>query len=220
MNNRDNRYSIFTIVVNRGKASSILKDLKKLGVTGGTIVYGYGTLKDELLHFLELYEVEKEILFIIVKNELVDNIYIELEKKYKFNKAHKGIAFSSPISALAGKMGFEPNNKLIEDRGNDMEYEAIFVIVEKHKGEKVVEVAGKYGSKGATIIPGRGSGIHEKGTIFNLIIEPEKEIVLLVVPTDDTNKIIDGIKEELKINEPGEGIIFAIGVNETLGLVE
>lgn len=220
MNNRDDRYSLFTVIVNRGKASAILKDAKSFGVTGGTIVYGFGTARDELLHFLELYEVEKEILFMIVKNEMVKQLFEEIEKKYKLFKPHRGIAFSSPLSALAGKVGFEPNNKMIENRGNEMDYEAIFVVVEKHKGEIVVEVAEKYGSKGATIIHARGSGVHEKGTIFNLVIEPEKEIVLLIVPSEDTNKIIDGIKEELQIDKPGEGIIFAIGVNETAGLVK
>jgi len=218
LDNRDDRYSIFTVIVNRGRASRILKDAKKMGVTGGSIVYGYGSLKDEFLHFLELYEVEKEILFMVIENEMEDILHDKLRKDYSLHKPNRGIAFSAPVTALAGVKGFEANRKLREDGSENMSHEAIFVIVDRHRGEEVVESAEKYGSKGATIIPGRGSGVHEKGTIFNLVIEPEKEIVLLIVEKENTNTIIDGLKEDLKIDEPGEGIIFSMGLNRTSGL--
>lgn len=220
MDNRDDRYSIFTAIVNRGKASKMLKDAKRLGVSGGSIVYGYGTAKDELLHFLELYEIEKEILFMVIENKSEAILHEKLSKKYNLEKENRGIAFSSPITGLAGVKSFIPNKKIREDGRNTMEHEAIFVVVDKHRGEEVIESAEKYGSKGATIIPGRGSGIHEKGTIFNLIIEPEKDIILMVVESENTNKIIDGIKKDLKIDEPGEGIIFAVGITRATGLIK
>ena len=141
MDNRDDRYSVFAAILNRGKASKMLKDAKKMGVSGGSIVYGYGTAKDELLHFLELYEVEKEILFMVIDSSSEDRLHDELAKKYSLDKPYKGIAFSSPLTGLAGVKGFIPNKKIREDGSKDMEHEAIFVVVDKHKGEEVIESA-------------------------------------------------------------------------------
>jgi nitrogen regulatory protein PII len=49
-------------------------------------------------------------------------------------------------------------------------------------------------------------------------IEPEKEIVLIISEEQLTEAIAGSIKEELKIDEPGNGVIFIQEVNKTYGL--
>ncbi|WP_332842404.1 P-II family nitrogen regulator [Paraclostridium sp. AKS81] len=49
-------------------------------------------------------------------------------------------------------------------------------------------------------------------------IEPEKEIVLIISPSNLTDSIVSSIRDELKINEPGNGIIFVQDVNKAYGL--
>ena len=97
-------------------------------------------------------------------------------------------------------------------------YHAITTIVEKGKAEEVIEAATKAGSKGGTIINGRGSGIHETSKLFSMDIEPEKEIVLILSEAEMTQAIVSSIGERLKINEPGNGIIYVQDVNKTYGL--
>ena len=81
-----------------------------------------------------------------------------------------------------------------------------------------MKAANKAGSRGATIINGRGSGIHETSKVFAMEIEPEKEIVLIISPSNLTDSIVSSIRDELKINEPGNGIIFVQDVNKAYGL--
>lgn len=49
-------------------------------------------------------------------------------------------------------------------------------------------------------------------------IEPEKEIVLILSEAESTQKIIDSINSELKIEEPGNGIIIVQNVSKTYGI--
>lgn len=42
-----------------------------------------------------------------------------------------------------------------------MEYEALYVIVDKANADKVIEISQKEGEKGATVVHGRGSGIQK-----------------------------------------------------------
>lgn len=81
-----------------------------------------------------------------------------------------------------------------------------------------MEAATKAGSRGGTIINARGSGIHETHTLFAMAIEPEKEIVLILSENNTTEAIVAAIRQELRVDEPGNGIIFVLDVNETYGL--
>ena len=72
---------------------------------------------------------------------------------------------------------------------------------------------------GGTIINARGSGIHETATFLNMEIEPEKEIVLMLISTASYGNIITALRDRMKIDEPGQGILFVQDVKETYGLV-
>jgi nitrogen regulatory protein PII len=90
--------------------------------------------------------------------------------------------------------------------------------VDRGKAEDVIDAATKAGSKGGTIINARGSGIHETSKLFSMDIEPEKEIVIILSEVESTEKIVSSIRSHLKIDEPGNGIIFIQDVNKTYGI--
>lgn len=97
-------------------------------------------------------------------------------------------------------------------------YKAIFTIVEKGRAEDVIDAAAQAGSKGGTILNARGSGIHETSKLFSMEIEPEKEVVLILAEVDATEAIAASIRDSLKIEEPGNGIIFIQDVSSVYGI--
>lgn len=210
--------SVIVSVLKRGKASKVLHTLKNNGVSGGTIVYGEGTASNEFLKLIDYDHIHKEILFSVIKRSDEERLLSVLDKKFNFEKKNSGILFVIPLKEVITN---KSRSKRVDTKeSNDMDYEVIFVVVDNHRGEEVVEIANKYGSKGATIIHARGSGVHEKGSVFNITIEPEKEVVMLLVKAEMHNQIIDGLGADLKIDEPGNGIIFSAAVSEAIGLVE
>ncbi|MDO5713496.1 MAG: P-II family nitrogen regulator [Tissierellia bacterium] len=210
--------SLFFVIVDRGKASTVLKEAKKHGVTGGTIFYGMGTVRDSILHFLEINEVRKEVLLMVVSQETEITLHKHLTDTFSFQKPGKGICFSSPINQCYGTSQIMDSPG--ERSGKPMEYQAIFAIVDNHKGTIVVDAAQNAGAKGATIIHARGSGVHEKTSFFNFNIEPEKEIVLILIQKNKTEEILAGIKKEIDIEQPGTGILFTLDVSNASGLVD
>jgi nitrogen regulatory protein PII len=83
----------------------------------------------------------------------------------------------------------------------------------------VVESAIKSGASGATVMFGRGMGIHETQKLFGVCIEPEKEVVLCVVPRTIENKVLEEIVKRSELNKPGMGIAFVIPVEKVFGVV-
>jgi nitrogen regulatory protein PII len=97
-------------------------------------------------------------------------------------------------------------------------YNAIFTIVDKGMAESVIDAAVLAGSKGGTIINARGAGIHEYCKLLSMDIEPEKEIVMILTETKLTESIASSIRENLKIDDPGNGIMFILDINKAYGL--
>lgn len=69
-----------------------------------------------------------------------------------------------------------------------------------------------------TIINARGSGIHETSKLFSMEIVPVKEVVLIISEKHLTDKLASSISTDLKMSEPGNGIIFIQDVCKTYGL--
>ena len=207
------------VIVNFGLGSKIINKAKQEGIFGGTILLCKGTINNKVLKFFGLTDVRKEM--VLMAGE-TDNVYKALEKpdeEFKFEKPNHGIAFTTSISNILGTRTCKNNN--IKGKGVDnIMYQSITVIVDKGKGEDVMDAATKAGSKGGTIINARGSGIHETSKLFAMEVEPEKEIVIILSKVEDVDKIVSSIKNELKIDEPGKGIIYTQDIKKAYGLYE
>lgn len=94
----------------------------------------------------------------------------------------------------------------------------IVTIVRKGWGSTVLEAAVASGARGGTVLLGRGAGINEKDKIFGMPIEPEKEIVLTVVPAERSDTILEAVVQAGELNEVGRGIAFVLPVDKVAGV--
>jgi len=210
-------FELVCVIVDFGIGSKVLHTAKKHGISGGTVLLGKGTIKNRLLEFFAIDDIRKEIVLMVTNKETAKEALVQLDQKFKFSKPNHGIAFTTDVGHIVGSSSCS-SDEIIESRGGDIMYHAITVIVEKGNAEFVIDAANEAGSKGGTIINARGSGIHETSKLFSMEIEPEKEIVLILSEKDKTEGIVNSIKNKLKIDEPGNGIIFVQNVNQTVGL--
>jgi len=100
----------------------------------------------------------------------------------------------------------------------DGQFDLIVVIVAAGKAEDVLQASRKAGAEGATIVHGRGSGIHEQKKIFNIPIEPEKDIVMILAPEKRVDGILAAIDAAVDLDKPGHGIGFVLPVKRVVGL--
>ncbi|MGF1671386.1 MAG: P-II family nitrogen regulator [Balneolaceae bacterium] len=99
-----------------------------------------------------------------------------------------------------------------------VDFNLIVSIINKGHCGTVIDASRSAGAEGGTIINGRGSGIHEKAKLFSFSIEPEKDIVLTLVPKEITETVLEAIVKAVNLNEPGNGIAFIIEVEKTAGI--
>ena len=94
----------------------------------------------------------------------------------------------------------------------------IVTIVRKGWGSTVLQASVKAGARGGTVLGGRGAGINEQETIFGLSIEPEKEILLTLVPAERVDAILQAIVDAAELDEVGHGIAFVLPVDRVVGV--
>ena len=99
-----------------------------------------------------------------------------------------------------------------------MLFKTIVASVKPDITDKVVDAAKEAGATGATILPGRGTGIHEAKSFFGLTLEPQTDIILLLIEEHLVQGILDAIVQAGEFNKPGTGMAFVLPVEQVVGL--
>lgn len=102
--------------------------------------------------------------------------------------------------------------------GCNIKFELIVTIVNKGYSENVIDAAKKAGAEGGTIMNGRGTGVHENAKLFGIAIEPEKEVVLILIDTKKTETVLSAIFEEVELSKPNKGVAFVLDVEKAVGI--
>lgn len=97
-------------------------------------------------------------------------------------------------------------------------YKCIMAIVNNGFSEEAMEAAKAAGARGGTILHGRGTASKEAEKFFNVAIQPEKEIVMIIANTEQTDAILQSLYRAVGTSTKAQGIVFAIPVDETVGL--
>lgn len=98
------------------------------------------------------------------------------------------------------------------------EYEAIFCIVNSGYSEVVMDEAKKVGARGGTVINARGTASKDAEAFFGVTVEPEKEIVMILVPAKNKDAILNALYENVGLSSAGQGIAFSMPVDGVVGL--
>lgn len=97
-------------------------------------------------------------------------------------------------------------------------HEVIFCIVNAGFSDAVMDAAKEFGAGGGTVIRARGTANTEAEKLFNIVIQPEKELVMILVEREIRDDILHAVYRAVGLNTPGQGIAFSLPVDQVVGL--
>ena len=100
----------------------------------------------------------------------------------------------------------------------DNNYEVVLCIVNAGFTDAVMDAARECGARGGTVLNARGTANQEAEKLFNISIQPEKEIVILLVDKSIKDNVLHSIYTNVGLNSPGQGIAFSLPVEDVVGL--
>ena len=102
---------------------------------------------------------------------------------------------------------------------SDIVYELIVTVVDRGFSERVMDAAKSKGARGCTVLHARGTGSKEAMQFFNITVQQEKDIIIIVAPKDIRSDIMReiAIANSLEGGQ-GTGITFSLPVDSIVGL--
>ena len=103
-----NNHEVIFASVNSGFAEDVMDVARAEGVRGGTILNARGVAREDAAAFFGItIHAEKEILMMVVEKDIRDRVLNAIYKEMGMAKAAQSIAFSLPVSDVAGLVKVE-----------------------------------------------------------------------------------------------------------------
>ena len=185
------------------------------------LLHGHGSADSAMLDYLGLGDNKKIIAVTFAANDAVINLYRIFNNRLSLSQAGTGIAFTVPVSGASGR-AFALNGTNAEKEADaemtEPKHELIITIVDRGGFEAVKEASKAAGARGGTLLHGLGLGGEEAAKFLGISIQPEKDIVLIVVDSEDREHIMQTILDKAGIRTDYRGICFSMPVDSALGL--
>lgn len=97
-------------------------------------------------------------------------------------------------------------------------HEVIFCIVNAGFSDAVMDAAKEAGARGGTILNARGTANKEAERLFHIAIQPEKEIVMILVDSTIKDAVLHSLYKKAGLDTMGQGIAFSLPVDNVVGL--
>ena len=214
-----NNLSMLFLITNISDEKKVINIIKRYNIGFNFLTYGEGTTSSSLLEYFDLNDEQKTIIMSVLPPNIGKKILLEIKKEINVEKHGNGIGFTISLSSSTKYMLDYYKNHEMEDIEMENSNEHLIVtIVNKGYSEKVMTEAKKAGATGGTTISGRGFGENDVVKFLKISIEAEKDIVLILVPTDKKNEVMNKIVENCGLKSPGAGICFSLPVDNVIGL--
>lgn len=225
---------LLVTIVSRNQGSYYTDIFSKHGAALSTTLFAHSMPPIDIMTLLGSESTtRKDMVFTIIrKNDLKDYFDI-IDKRFKVSKASKGIAFTIPLSSVSSivtykyladynkeerTMNKNEEDNIQEEDKTEYKYELIMAIVNKGLTDLVMEAARKKGARGGTISVARGTGNSEMAKYYGVVIQPEKEIVYIVVKKEIKDDVMKAIYDEAGLDSKGQGIIISLPISDTKGM--
>ncbi len=224
-------YLLLTIV-NDGQASSIVKIARNYGASASYVCHGHGTASNDFYEVFGLTHSNKQVVLTPIRSDMYPNIREATLNRFSINDASKGVAALLPISSVIGKNAYrlladervgldaEGAKKLMENVPMKGDFELVVAIVNDSYTDLVMDAAKSAGARGGTILNARGTGNKDIENFFGVVITPEKQIVLIIVPKKIRDDVLSAIYKNVGLNSKGQGIVFSLPASDVLGVAE
>ena len=213
-------------IVERGRGAAMLKLYRSRQVVLHLQCPGTGTATSEIMDILGLGSSEKDMVFSLTTAWGAERLLYDLDKDLRGSTGTTGLVFTVPmngLSNLVANLAAYPleNQKRTNGGEHQMERtENSLIVVACNRGctDDVMVTAKKAGARGGTVIKARLAGLEEMEKAYDLDLQEEKEIVLIVVPTELRNPLMDALNAEHGLRTPSQSVLCSLPIEQIVRL--
>jgi len=217
------RASRITCIINQLLADKVTDYLNKLGVN--VYIENGRTIRENIKprpfglpgNITNLQSTQVSIFRFAVPRENSKSVIDSIINLAELNIHGRGTIFSQDLMEFSKEPPFINLEILKTNSNNSVEINlldklsyVICVLSIPGSGESLAKIALDLGICVPLITSGTGNDIRDQLGLIRITISPEKEIVHLIMPEQDSNNIIRLLAEQAKLDRPGRGFIIKL----------
>ena len=101
---------------------------------------------------------------------------------------------------------------------NKFEHQVVICIVNNGFADEAMDAARDVGARGGTVLSARGTANLEAEKAFQIQIQPEKEMVMILVTDEIKDAVLHALYKSVGTHTPAHGIAFAMPVDNVVGI--
>ena len=211
-------------IIDRNQTRKFISFYKTYGVKTLFSTIGRGTAATDILTYFGLEATQKEVLFTAVTDTVWSSIKKGLQTIMQIDIPGTGIAFVIPMSSIGGKRqlqfltGGQEFTKGEESVMKETKHELLIVIANSGYTDLIMDAARRANAGGGTVVHAKGTGLEGAEKFLGVSLAEEKEMVFIVVKTEDKNTVMSAIMQEAGLDSKARSVIFSLPVSGTAGL--
>ena len=213
---------VVAAVVDVEQVEKVLRIYREEQAPVDFVCMAHGTARTEMLDLLGIGETAKAIVMCMGSRQT--GVRRELEIRYP----GRGIAFAIPITGIglrwhklltAADEEQKEVSRMHETEKNDG-FDVVAVVMERGYTNVAMDAARKAGARGGTVISARGIAENEVKRFFGIEIQAEKEIVFLVVRSDERQQVMTALMQAVGMKTRSHGIVLSMPLSAAIGLAD
>lgn len=222
------RLEYMITIVSTKAADDCIKFFQKQGVQVVLKAIGHGTASAAIRKYFGLGEAEKRIFFASMTRKKALHILglFDSEHQLQLNRPDTGIAFTMPISSVAGIDALQiltgqtaTEEEIAMTKKAKTDHELILVVAARGHVDTIMDAARKAGVTGGTVIHALSASVEQDTRKFQGIsIGSEKELIMMLVKSEIKDAAMKQIAEESGLHTSAKSLVFSLPVSGVAGI--
>ena len=204
---------VVAAVVDVEQGEKVLRIYREEQAPVDFVCMAHGTARTEMLDLLGIGETAKAIVMCMVSRQTGVRLLKRLGRELEMRYPGRGIAFAIPITGIGLRW-----HKLLT--AADDGFDVVAVVMERGYTNVAMDAARKAGARGGTVISARGIAENEVKRFFGIEIQAEKEIVFLVVRSDEKQQVMTALMQAVGMKTRSHGIVLSMPLSAAIGLAD
>ena len=243
MEGRTERPKVMVSIVERRRGKDLIRLYDREGVTFHYQTGGRGTATSEIMDILGLESRDKDIIISFAAESLINQLVYRMSNELRGSVDTKGIFFDLPLTGMSNMIAAafsiplkdskkepapritdtllekafasEPQEQRKEEPPMSSENKHTLILISVNQGytETVLHTARSLGARGGTILRARWSGVKALETYHGISLQTEKEIIVIIVPNELRNQIMDAVNKQHGLKTEAQAIVCSMKVD-------
>lgn len=212
-------------ILNRGKSELLRDFFAQEHLYFHYVHLGRGTATSEMMDYFGLGDMDKDVVVSFVPQCMLKDVRKTVIDKMHLEKSGHGILFTLPLSSISAAFQ-KVSEKCVEPKEDEGESsmeisiknDLILTAVNAGFTDIVMDAARAAGATGGTVLHARSLNHEEAEPFLGISIQPEKEIVAILVKREEKSKIMQAIHKVAGLESECKGILLSLPVEDVVGL--